>query len=229
MKIVIFVLLLIPSITFAAPLHEKYTDLPDPISIEEGKKLYQDNGCSVCHGDQGQGDGPLAGSLKNKPRNFKDYEEMKRMPTIRMEQAIHKGLKGTAMPAFDQFSDSQVEVLTKYLRSFLVDSYSDLKMCAFQTYHIDAKSLNKPFYVEADEPEKFDVKVRGKTISFSGKNWPNLLDRKGHRTHFRVMHDDHIVSLISVKIQRCQKEMNEMLKTMPLKKAGLNKPSSKVR
>jgi mono/diheme cytochrome c family protein len=222
MKTVIFVLLLLPSIAFSAPLKEKFTDLPDPISIEAGKKLYQSNGCPVCHGDQGRGDGPLAGGLENKPRNFKDYEEMKRMPTIRMEQAIHNGLEGTAMPAFSHFSDSQIEVLTNYLRSFLVDSYSDLKMCAFQTYHINAKNLRKPFHVEVDEPEKFSAKVRGKTISFSGKNWTNLLDRKGHRTHFRVMQDDHIVSLISVKIHRCQKEMKELLQNLPLKKAELN-------
>jgi len=222
MKTVIFVLLFIPSIAFSAPLKEKFTDLPDPISIKEGKKLYQANGCPVCHGDQGRGDGPLANGLDNKPRNFRDYEEMKRMPTIRMEQAIHNGLEGTAMPAFSHFSDSQIEVLTNYLRSFLVDSYSDLKMCAFQTYHINAKNLRKPFHVEVDEPEKFSAKVRGKTISFSGKNWTNLLDRKGHRTHFRVMQDDHIVSLISVKIHRCQKEMKELLQSLPLKKAELN-------
>ncbi len=222
MKTVIFILLFIPSIAFAAPLQEKYTDLPDPISVDAGKKLYQENGCSLCHGDQGRGDGPLAEGLNNKPRNFQDYEEMKRMPTIRMEQAIHNGLKGTAMPAFGQFSDDEIGVLTNYLRSFLVKSYSDLKMCAFQTYHINAKNLRKPFRVEVDEPEKFNAKVRGKTISFNGKNWPNLLDRKNHRTHFRVMKDDQIVSLISVKINRCQKEMDEMLKNLSFKKAGLN-------
>jgi mono/diheme cytochrome c family protein len=222
MKTVLFVLLFIPAIAFSAPLKEKYTNLPAPISIEKGKKLYQANGCPVCHGDQGRGDGPLADGLDNKPRNFKDYEEMKRMPTIRMEQAIHNGLKGTAMPAFSHFSDSEIEVLTSYLRSFLVDSYTDLKMCAFQTYHINAKNLRKPFHVEVDEPEKFTAKVSGKTISFSGKNWPNLLDRKSHRTQFRVMQDEHIVSLISVKISRCQKEMNEMMRSIPLKKARLN-------
>jgi len=227
MKKFIFILLFIPSILFAAPIQEKYTELPDPAPIKKGKKLYQENGCAYCHGDQGTGDGPLASGLKNKPRNFKDYDEMKRMPTIRMEQAIHKGLKGTAMPAFNQLSESQTKALTDYLRSFLVDSYSDLKMCAFQTYNIDAKNLKKPFQVEVDEPDKFDVKVSGKTISFSGKNWTNLLDRKGHRTHFRVIQDDRIVSLVSVKIHRCQKEMDEMLEGMPLKKAALDQPKPK--
>ena len=144
MKKFILIILFLPSIALAAPVFEKFTTLPDPISIEEGKKLYQENGCALCHGDQGGGDGPLASGLKNKPRDFTDYDEMKRMPTLRMEQAIHDGLQGTAMPTFSQFSESQTEALTNYLRSFLLDSYVDLKMCAFQTYHIDAKNLNQP-------------------------------------------------------------------------------------
>jgi cytochrome c551/c552 len=216
----IFIFLFIPSITFAATLMEKHTYLPTPILVKEGKKLYQENGCAVCHGDKGKGDGPLASGLKIKPRNFKDYEEMKRMPTIRMEQAILDGLQGTAMPAFSQFSDSQLGSLTEYLRSFLVDSYDDLKMCAFQTYHIDAKNLKKPFTVEVDEPQKFTVKVRGKTISIRGKNWTDMLDQKVHRTHLRVIQAAQITSLISIKVYPCKKEVIEMLKTIPLQKAG---------
>jgi hypothetical protein len=224
----IFILLFIPSITFAATLKEKYTYLPTPILVKEGKKLYQENGCAVCHGDKGKGDGPLASGLKNKPLNFKDYKEMKRMPTIRMEQAIHDGLQGTAMPAFSQFSGSQVDSLTEYLRSFLVYSYDDLKMCAFQTYHIDAQSLKKPFTVEIDEPQKFVAKVRGKTISFRGKNWTDLLDQKVHRTHLRVIQAGQITSLISLKVYPCKKEVNEMLNSIPLQKAGIDKLEPKV-
>ena len=216
MKKFVFILLFFPSITFAAPLKEKYTSLPTPILVKEGKKLYQENGCAECHGEKGKGDGPLASRLKNTPRNFKDYEEMKRMPTIRMEQAIVDDLHRTSMPAFSQFSDSQLGSLTEYLRSFLVDSYDDLKMCAFQTYHIDAKNLKKPFTVEVDEPKKFVVKVRGKTISFRGKNWTDMLDQKVHRTHLRVIQAGQITSLISITVYPCKKEVIEMLKTIPL-------------
>jgi mono/diheme cytochrome c family protein len=220
-------LLFFPAVAFSAPAQQKYASLPTPISVQEGKKLYQDNGCAVCHGDHGRGDGPLASGLKNKPRNFKDYDEMKRMPTIRMVQAIQNGLEGTAMPAFDQFSEPQAEALADYLRSFLVNSYTDLKMCSFQTYHIDAKNLKKPFTVEVDEPKKYDVKISGNTISFRGKNWTNLLNHRVHRTHFRVMQDNQITSLISVKIYPCRKEVNEMLRTIPLQKAEIHKPKSK--
>lgn len=214
MKKFILFLLFIPVNVFAAPVLEKFTALPDPLSIEEGKNLFQENGCALGHGDQGLGDGPLANGLQTKPRNFRDYDEMKRMPTIRMEQAIHQGLQGTAMPAFSQFSESQTEALTNYLRSFLADSYADLKMCSYQTYHVDAKNLGHPFSVEVDEPEEFKAEVHEKIISFRGKNWTELLDRKVHRTHFRVMQDDHIVSLISVKIHRCIKDLKDMLKTI---------------
>lgn len=213
MKIFIFFLLIIPSLVFAAPPQEKYAVLPGKISIEEGKKLYQENGCALCHGDQGQGDGSLAEGQNVTPRNFKEYEEMKRMPTIRMEQAIKNGIEGTAMPAFNQFSDSQIDALINYLRSFLVESYLELKMCAFQTYRIDAKKLNNPFHVEADEPDKYNVKVRGKTISISRKTKSIPLRQKMHRTHFRVLQKDRMVAVISVKINRCQKEVDELLKT----------------
>jgi mono/diheme cytochrome c family protein len=214
MKNIIFILLLIPYIANAAPLRVKFTDLPAPVSIADGKKLYQENGCPLCHGNQGLGDGLLAGGLNNKPRNFKDYQEMKRMPTIRMEQAIRHGLEGTAMQPFTHFSDSEVNALIIYLRSFLADSYADLKMCAFQTYHINVNNLDKPFRVEVDEPGSFESEVREKIILLRGKNWTDLLNKKKQRTHFRLMQDDRIVSLISVKISHCQKEMNEMLKNL---------------
>lgn len=223
MKIIFVILFFFPTIGFAAPALEKFTTLPDSISIEEGKSLFQENSCALCHGDDGRGNGPLASGLQNKPRDFRDYEEMKSMPTIRMEQAIHDGLDGTAMPSFSQFSESQTVALTNYLRSFLADSYVDLKMCAFQTYHVDAKNLNHSFSVEADEPENFEAKVGKKTISFRGKDWTELLDKKVHRTYFRVMNDDRIVSLISVKIYRCIDELKEMLKMIPLQKTGMDK------
>ena len=57
MKKFILILLFIPTTAFAAPVFEKFTSLPDPISIKEGKKLYQENGCPLCHGDEGRGDG----------------------------------------------------------------------------------------------------------------------------------------------------------------------------
>ena len=67
-KFLMILVLLIPASAFSAPVTEKYVPLPTPIAIEEGRVLYQENGCPMCHGDQGRGDGPLASGLSNKPR-----------------------------------------------------------------------------------------------------------------------------------------------------------------
>lgn len=41
----------------------------DPEALERGRRVY-DEKCARCHGKSGQGDGPAAKVLKNKPRDF---------------------------------------------------------------------------------------------------------------------------------------------------------------
>jgi high-affinity iron transporter len=41
-------------------------------SVEEGRRLYADNGCASCHGRSGHGDGPIAANLEPKPTDFRD-------------------------------------------------------------------------------------------------------------------------------------------------------------
>lgn len=40
--------------------------------VEEGKALYGQYGCTVCHGMDGRGDGPISYTLKPPPRDFRD-------------------------------------------------------------------------------------------------------------------------------------------------------------
>ena len=40
--------------------------------VQEGKGLYRQYGCTVCHGMDGHGDGPVAYTLKPPPRDFRD-------------------------------------------------------------------------------------------------------------------------------------------------------------
>ena len=46
---------------------------PDKQSLERGAELYS-RLCSVCHGKQGQGDGPAATGLMTPPANFQNLE-----------------------------------------------------------------------------------------------------------------------------------------------------------
>ncbi|MYA77326.1 MAG: cytochrome c [Gemmatimonadetes bacterium] len=40
--------------------------------VQEGKALYARYGCTVCHGMDGHGDGPISYTLKPPPRDFRD-------------------------------------------------------------------------------------------------------------------------------------------------------------
>ena len=40
--------------------------------VQEGKALYTRYGCTVCHGMEGRGDGPISYTLKPPPRDFRD-------------------------------------------------------------------------------------------------------------------------------------------------------------
>lgn len=48
-----------------------------PKDPREGRPLYIRNGCFQCHGTEGHGDGMMAPSLKNKPRDFRDLAHYK--------------------------------------------------------------------------------------------------------------------------------------------------------
>lgn len=73
-------------------------------SVAQGRKIFMDNGCNVCHGPEGRGDGPVARNLSPKPRNFSDLAAYKRGPGLaQIEETIEKGLntgQGITMPAF---------------------------------------------------------------------------------------------------------------------------------
>lgn len=40
--------------------------------VQEGKALYIRYGCTICHGMEGQGNGPVSYTLKPPPRDFRD-------------------------------------------------------------------------------------------------------------------------------------------------------------
>ncbi len=214
-----WVLLLVLLVPVSASGHsqpplKKIYKLADKYEVKKGRELFQNNGCAMCHGEDGSGNGPMASSLKNHPRDFHDYNEMHRMPDVRIEQAIREGLEGTAMPAFPDFSENELIELTHYLRSFLIDSYTAVDICLYETSILEAKSIPKGFHVEVDEPERLEFKQKGSQIVFNIKNWGKFLGKKSWRTHLRIMKDDRIVSLVSVKVKPCLGKLEELVKSL---------------
>lgn len=84
-------------------------DAEQPIAVaaddKRGRQLYMSNGCAVCHGDHGRGDGRIAATLKPPPRDFRDLTHYKKGPEVEaMAETIGKGIAGTSMPGFSHLS-----------------------------------------------------------------------------------------------------------------------------
>lgn len=90
-----------------------------------GKELYELR-CSVCHGEQGAGDGVAADRLYPRPRDFTlglfKYKTSPGTMPVRDEDlfnTIKHGLTGTGMPGWSKLmSDAQIKSLIPVLKSF---------------------------------------------------------------------------------------------------------------
>jgi len=85
-------------------------------SAAKGRELFVRNGCAVCHGDQGRGDGRLATTLKPPPRDFGDITAYKKgAGSAEIAQTIGKGLPGTSMPAFAHIAEADRLLIAHYI------------------------------------------------------------------------------------------------------------------
>lgn len=86
-----------------------------------GRELYEElsnPGCTVCHGEDGDGRGRLAGQFDPPPRNFACAATVEGIPDGQLFWIIKNGSPGTAMPSFAYFDDDEIWQLVIYLRSF---------------------------------------------------------------------------------------------------------------
>ena len=89
--------------------------VPDEASIAAGRSLFQAN-CTQCHGDGGQGDGPLAPDLDPPPLDLSIHVPLH--PDGELFGFIRNGIPETAMPAFiDRFSKLQIWNLINFLQT----------------------------------------------------------------------------------------------------------------
>jgi mono/diheme cytochrome c family protein len=92
-----------------------------PENIKAGEKLYHETAqplaCVQCHGEKGDGAGPMGAALNPHPRNFTCGETMKDISDGQMYWIIKNGSQGTGMMAFPGMPDDQVWQLIHYLRT----------------------------------------------------------------------------------------------------------------
>jgi mono/diheme cytochrome c family protein len=88
-----------------------------PKLLARGEALFKQN-CSSCHGDAGHGDGPGAGSLNPKPRDFTQTNGWTHGYRITdIYNTVSTGVKGTGMAAFDFIMPADRMALVHYVRS----------------------------------------------------------------------------------------------------------------
>lgn len=85
----------------------------------QGRQLYE-NHCAMCHGINGNGQGPAANQLMPQPRDFRNPRWIHAQSDDYLAQVITSGKKGSAMPPFGALlSERQIGSLVKYIRSFV--------------------------------------------------------------------------------------------------------------
>ncbi len=102
------------------------SDDGDDGAVAEGKALFTRNGCAVCHGPDGRGDGQIAATLKPPPRDFRDPAAYKNGHSkAAIARTIQKGMPGTSMPGYRHLSEEEREQIAAYIRSLLKEKENE--------------------------------------------------------------------------------------------------------
>jgi len=187
--------------------------LPEPLPESAGQLIYEEMGCPICHGHQGDGDGFLAEGLSPKPRDFSDLELMSRVSDMTMFQSIRNGIPHTAMPAWS-LSDEQIWDVISYIKTFLADSQMTIVVCVNEQRKIDVHNLNlEGKYKISIDQEQFLTAASSKNLILIQPKDLNVIryfkktHRKLIRTHIMVADEGQSgdIGLIVVRIRDCFK------------------------
>jgi len=113
------------------PVDPQTLMVASPALIARGKTLFEEN-CTSCHGALGHGEGPAAGTMNPKPRNFSSpngWVNGYHSPGI--YKTLSEGIKGTSMASFDYLRKKDRMALVHYVQlmgSFPHDTASPLMM-----------------------------------------------------------------------------------------------------
>jgi mono/diheme cytochrome c family protein len=107
--------------------------------VEAGREIYESR-CWFCHGEEGDGQGPIAEYLWPRPRDFTTGSYKLRttgsgeLPTDEdMYRTISLGIPGTAMPEWESSLDSEERwQLIDYMKTFALDLFEDEEFDPYQ-------------------------------------------------------------------------------------------------
>jgi mono/diheme cytochrome c family protein len=111
-----------PRFTEKAPPEylERKNPLPPDANPADGARIYRGGGsgisCASCHGDKGDGRGPMSHMFDPRPRNFQCASTVNGIPDGQLFWIIRFGSPGTSMPPHPKLADEQVWKVVAYLR-----------------------------------------------------------------------------------------------------------------
>lgn len=101
---------------------EPWIETPDMIA--HGKKLYNTN-CSMCHGNEGRGDGPAGMGLNPRPRDLVEGQWAQGNGLIAKFNVITKGIPGTSMAAYAHLKPADRWAMAHFVQSITSNKGSD--------------------------------------------------------------------------------------------------------
>jgi mono/diheme cytochrome c family protein len=111
-----------PRFTGSAP--QEYLDRKNPVPADadaaRARSIFMGDGdrvaCAKCHGEKGDGRGPMSAMFDPHPRNFRCAQTVSGIPDGQLFWIIRFGSPGTSMPPHPKLSDEQIWQLVAYLR-----------------------------------------------------------------------------------------------------------------
>ena len=153
------------SLTFGLYACSSSYNNSDKVSVARGKAVYHE-ACAPCHGDNGDGNGPVSVSLRTKPRDFKRGVFKFRstasgeLPTnYDLFRIVNSGIYHTAMPSFQQMSISDQYSVVEYIKT-LSPLFSDSSQ-----YPLDTVDVTTPV------PYTYDSIERGREVYLEMHCW----------------------------------------------------------
>lgn len=87
----------------------------DAGSVAKGKKMFM-QGCAICHGDRGRGDGTAAIALEASPRDLADAEFMRSRTDGGLFKTLTEGMN--EMPSFEEaYTEEERWHIVNYVRT----------------------------------------------------------------------------------------------------------------
>ncbi|MGZ3774796.1 MAG: c-type cytochrome [Pseudobdellovibrionaceae bacterium] len=95
-----------------------------PELIAYGKKVFMAN-CSMCHGNEGKGDGAAGAALNPKPRNFVEGKWTQGEGIMNHFKVLQNGIKGSSMASYAQISSSDRWAVLQFIESITTNKSKD--------------------------------------------------------------------------------------------------------